>query len=96
MLAAALLGVLGTLTWQQATLYHDGITFFNHVIAQNHRAREAHLNLGTALLKWNLLDEAEEAYLRALRICPRYAAALAPPEHPAARSAALRRGAGEP
>ena len=61
-LAAALLGVLGALTWQQASLYRDGITFFNHVIAQNHRAREAHLNLGTALLKWNLLDEALAAY----------------------------------
>ena len=61
-LAAALLGVLGALTWQQASLYRDGITFFIHVIAQNHRAREAHLNLRTALLKWNLLDEALAAY----------------------------------
>ena len=58
----ALLGVLGALTCQQASLYRDGITFFNHVVAQNHRAREAHLNLGTALLKWNLLDEALAAY----------------------------------
>ena len=111
MLAAALLGVLGALTWQQAGLYRDGITFFNHVIAHNPRAREAHLNLGTALLQWNRLeealaayrvageqrpedceppygagitlyhlgrlDEAEAAYLRALELCPRYAAALA-------------------
>ena len=111
-LVAALLGVLGTLTWQQATLYHDGITFFNHVIAHNPRAREAHLNLGSALLRWNRLEEAlaayrvaeeqrpegckpppygagialyhlgrldgaEAAYLRALRICPNLAGALA-------------------
>ena len=110
-LAGALLGFLGTLTWQQASLYRDGITFFNYVIAHNPRAREAHLNLGSALLKWNYLeealaayrvageqrpedckppygaalalyhlgraDEAEAAYLRALELCPRYAAALA-------------------
>ena len=110
-LAVALLGVLGTLTWRQATLYHDGITFFNHVIAHHPRAREAHLNLGSALLRWNRLeealaayrvaeehrpedckppygagialyhlsrpDEAEEAYLRALELCPGYAPVLA-------------------
>ena len=108
-LAAALLAVLGTLTWQQASLYRDGITFFNHVIAHNPRAREAHLNLGSALLKWDYLEEAldayraaqrpddckppyggrhralspgpldepEEAYRRALQLCPGYAAALA-------------------
>ena len=61
-LAAALLAVLGTLTWQQASLYRDGITFFNHVIAHNPRAREAHLNLGSALLKWDYLEEALDAY----------------------------------
>ena len=61
-LAAALLAVLGTLTWQQASLYGDGVTFFSHVIAHNPRAREAHLNLGTALLKWNRLEEGLAAY----------------------------------
>ena len=62
MLAVALLGVLGTLTWRQATRYRDGITFFNHVIAHHPRAREAHLNLGSALLRWNRLEEALAAY----------------------------------
>ena len=60
--AAALIGVLGTATWQQASLYRDGVTFFNHVIAHNPRAREAHLNLGTALLNRNDLEEALAAY----------------------------------
>ena len=111
LLAATLLGVLGTLTWRQAALYQDGITFFNHIIAQNPRARDAHLNFGNALLRWNRTeealaayrvtaelraedfkppygagialyhlgrpDDAESEYRHALRICPRYAAALA-------------------
>ena len=61
-LVAALLGVLGTLTWQHAANYRDGITFFRHVIAHHPRAREAHLNLGSALLRWNRLEEALAAY----------------------------------
>ncbi len=110
-LVAALLSVLGTLTWQQSAIYRDGITFFRHLIAHNPEAREAHLNLGSALLRWNRLDEAlaayriaeeqrpedckppygaglalyhlgrldaaEEAYVRALKMCPHYAEALA-------------------
>ena len=108
---ATLLVILGILTWQQASLYRDGISFFNHIIAHNYQAREAHLNLGSALLRWNRLeealaayrvaeeqrpedckppygaaialhhmdrtDEAEAGYLRALQLCPHYAAALA-------------------
>ena len=110
-LVAALLVVLGTSTWQHAANYRDGITFFRHIIAHHPQAREAHLNLGSALLSWNRLEEAlaayriaeqqrpedckppygaglalyhlgrmeeaEEAYLRALQTCPRYGAALA-------------------
>ena len=110
-LVGALLVVLGTSTWQHAANYRDGITFFRYIIAHNPEAREAHLNLGSALLKWYRLDEAlaayrvaeqqrpddckppygsglalyhlgrleeaEEAYLRALQTCPRYVAALA-------------------
>ena len=62
LLAVALLGALGTLTWRQAALYRDGITFFRYVVAHNPRAREAHLNLGSALLRWNRLEEALAAY----------------------------------
>ncbi len=61
-LVAALLGVLGTLTWQHAAKYRDGITFFRYIIAHHPQAREAHLNLGSALLQWNRLEEALGAY----------------------------------
>ena len=61
-LVTALLGVLGTLTWQHAANYRDGITFFRYIIAHNPQAREAHLNLGSAFLRWNRLEEALGAY----------------------------------
>ena len=61
-LIVIILTVLGTLTWRQASLYRDGVTFFTHVVLHNPRAREAHLNLGSALLRWNSLDEALNAY----------------------------------
>ena len=61
-LVATLLAVLGTLTWQQASLYQDGITFFNYVIERNPQARYGHLNLGNALLKWNHLEESLAPY----------------------------------
>ena len=61
-LIVIILTVLGTLTWRQASLYRDGVTFFTHVVLHNPRAREAHLNLGSALLRWNRLDEALNAY----------------------------------
>ena len=69
-LVASLIAVLGTLTWQQASLYRDGITFFNYVIARNPHARYAHLNLGNALLKWNHLEESLEPYRVAMEQLP--------------------------
>ncbi len=39
------LALLGTLTWRQAGIYRDGVTFFSHIIARNPDARHAHLNL---------------------------------------------------
>ena len=45
------LGTLGTLTWRQAGIYRDEVTFFNHIISHNPTARNAHLNLGKALFE---------------------------------------------
>ena len=56
------LAVLGTLSWQHASLYRDGSRFFAHVISYNPTARDAHLNLGSELLSRDRLDEALDAY----------------------------------
>ena len=50
-LAAAVLVLLGALTWRQAGVYRDEVTLFSHVVAHNPQARDAHLNLGNALIE---------------------------------------------
>ena len=50
-LAAAVVVVLGALTWRQSGIYRDEITLFSHVVAHNPDARDAHLNLGNALIE---------------------------------------------
>ena len=72
----ALLILLGILTWQQASIYQNKVTFWNHVIAHNPTARNAHYNLGTALGELDQLREAEEHLHQALRLNPRHASAL--------------------
>ena len=57
-LAAAVVVVLGVLTWRQAGIYRDEVTFFSHIVALNPQARNAHHNLGRVLLT---ADRAEEA-----------------------------------
>ena len=56
--AAAVLVLLGTLTWRQAAIYSDQLTFFQHVVAHNPEAAGAHLNLAQALIDENRLEEA--------------------------------------
>ena len=48
---AAVVLLLGTLTWRQAAIYHDEVALFSHVVALNPQARDAHLNLGNALIE---------------------------------------------
>ena len=71
-LLVVVLAFLGTMTWHQAGIYRDEITFFNHIIAHNPKARSAHLNLGKALFELNRLEEAEEQLRRALDLNPRH------------------------
>ena len=60
--AAAVLLVLGVLTWRQAEVYRDEVTFFTHVVSHNHAARGAQGNLGNALLATQRLEEALDAF----------------------------------
>ena len=57
-----ILTALGTLTWRQAGIYRDEITFFNYVISHNPQALRAHLNLGNALSKQGRLEDAAAAF----------------------------------
>ena len=61
---------LGILTWQQATIYQDGITFFRHIIAHNPTARDAYLNLAYALSRAGRIEESYEASLKAIELQP--------------------------
>ena len=48
-LVALVLALLGTMTWRQAGVYRDKITFFSHIVSLNPEARDAHFNLSHAL-----------------------------------------------
>ena len=57
-LAAAVVAVLSLLTWRQAGIYQNEITFFGHIVAENPEARAAHRNLTIALLEAGRPEEA--------------------------------------
>ena len=59
--AAVVLLLLGALTWRQAGIYRDQLTFFQHVVALNPSAVGAHLNLAQALIDEGRLEEAAAA-----------------------------------
>ena len=63
--AAVILIVLGTLTWRQAGVYRDEVTFFTHVVSYNPTARGAQQNLGHALLAVQRPEEGLVASLTA-------------------------------
>ena len=56
-LAAAMVVLLGSLTWRQAGIYRDEVALFSHIVALNPEARDAHLNLGNALLEADRTEE---------------------------------------
>lgn len=76
-LAGVLLTVLGALTWQQAGIYRDDVTFHRHIIALNPLARDAHLNLSGALAARGELEESLAAGLTAAKLRPDSAGAYA-------------------
>ena len=56
-LALGALLVLGAMTWRQAGIYRDPLTFYRHIISLNPQARGAHANLGKELLDRGRLEE---------------------------------------
>ena len=68
--AGVVLVVLGTLTWRQAGIYRDDVTFYQHIIALNPVAHDAHLNLSAALSARGRKEEALAAALTAVEQRP--------------------------
>ena len=80
----AVLVLLGALTWRQAAIYRDEVTFFQHIVERNPDAVGAHLNLAKALFAENRFDEAVAA--------GRIAVALRPDSHDALINLAVALG----
>ena len=68
--AAAVLVLLGALTWRQSEIYRDEVTFFTWIVSHNPAARGAQGNLGSALLEAGRPEEALTAMLVALERNP--------------------------
>jgi len=68
--AAAVLAVLGILTWQQCHIYKDSETLWTDTLAKNPASWMAHNNLGRVLAARQELDKAIHHYHEALRLWP--------------------------
>ena len=70
-LGCALLGGLGTLTWQQSHVYRDAETLFRATLTRNPASWMAHNNLGDVLANTpDRLSEAEAEFTAAIRLKP--------------------------
>ncbi len=58
---AAVLAVLGTLTWRHAANFRDNLTLFSHIVSLNPEARGAHVNLSRALMDAGRHEEGLDA-----------------------------------
>ena len=61
-LAVAALVTLAALSWRQAGVYRDSLTFYSHIIALNPKARFAHASLGLEYQNLGRYEEALNAY----------------------------------
>jgi tetratricopeptide (TPR) repeat protein len=69
---AAVLVLLGGLTWAQSRNYRDAEICFRDVISKNPNSATAHNNLGNVLLERGAVDEAIAHFKKALEIEPNY------------------------
>ena len=72
--AATLLAVLGTLSWQQGQIYASAETFWRSAIDRNPQAWVAHNSLGYVLLTRGRLNEALESFTKSRELKPEFAA----------------------
>ena len=70
--AAAVLCVLGVLTWRQCGMYRDAETLYRVTLDKNPNAWMAHNNLGNILREQNRFQEAEPHYRRTLQLEPSF------------------------
>ena len=75
-LLAAALALLGTLTWIQARIYRNEVSFFSHIVSHNPAARDVYLNLGSALFESGRFQEGLAASRLAVEHRPDSASAL--------------------
>jgi protein O-mannosyl-transferase len=75
MVAAVVIAALGVLTWQQCRIYSDLEGLWRDVLRKNPGAVMAYINLGYLLQNQGRLDEAFDAYQRAIELQPDYAKA---------------------
>ncbi len=68
--AAALVAILGLLTWRQIPMYRDVDTLWRTTIERNPEAWIAYNNLGVSLVAAGRVDEAIENYEKALALHP--------------------------
>jgi protein O-mannosyl-transferase len=74
--AAAVLVVLGGLTWQQCGIYKDAETIWLDTLRKNPQSWMARNNLGVYYNRQGLHDKAAEEFREALRLKPDHAGAL--------------------
>jgi tetratricopeptide (TPR) repeat protein len=71
LVSAALLGVLGMLTWCYAPVFHDSETLWRDTLRKNPACWMAHNNLGTVLMAQKKTAEAAVHFRACLRLNPR-------------------------
>ena len=69
-LLAAVLALLGSLTWRHAANFRDDVTLFSHIVSLNPEAHDAHLNLSEALIGADRFEESLEASRTAIEQRP--------------------------
>jgi tetratricopeptide (TPR) repeat protein len=73
---AALLLLLGSLSWRQSSRWHDSETLFRYVLEQRQDIPEVHNNLGFVLVGQRRVDEGMAEYRKALEIKPDFTKAV--------------------